>query len=334
MRLAPVVDALAAAGASQALLDHAGLLSPPAGGPPPTHQPAVAERAVAEGLEYAFGAARPRLVILAGDGDATLTAALAACRHGVPIARLGAGLRCRDRTLSSEINRMVLDELADVLLTDGHDASAVLTEEGADPDAVRCVGSTLPDAVARWRDAAQDRAVWRSLGLTEGRYVLATLHEPENVGDAIQLGSLADGFVALARRTPLVLSLSEDAWPLLEPGGQRERLRAAGARLTGALDYLDFLSIEMGAAAVVTDAAGVQEETTVLGIRCFTIGRSERNVTLTQGTNVLLDDAAEAIAELRVPAKVRADPGPIPLWDGKASARVAAELLSVAGAAS
>jgi UDP-N-acetylglucosamine 2-epimerase (non-hydrolysing) len=232
----------------------------------------------------------------------------------------------------AEINRLVIDELADLLLTDGVDAADCLYAEGADPAAVRCVGSTLPDVIARWRDAAIARRSWSALGLPEGEYVLAALHKPENVADLGRLTGLAAGLVGLARRTPLVVSLPAEAWAMLADGGQPERLRAAGAVLAGSLDYVDFLSLEAAAGAVVTDSSGIQEETTVLRIPCFTVGRaSERTLTLTHGSNVLLGDDVNEIAGIGPLAVDGHESDGIPLWDGDAGSRAATALLAATG---
>jgi UDP-N-acetylglucosamine 2-epimerase (non-hydrolysing) len=268
---------------------------------------------------------RPRLVVIAGDGDATLACGLAASKLGIPIARLGGGLRCHDWSLSEEINRVLIDRLADLLLVDGREAADQLESEGISADRVQCVGSTVVDSVHRWRSHAQRRGTWRRLGLPHREYVLATLHRPENVEIDERLAHITEGLAALARRVPVVFPIHPRTAAVMVPMGDVERLRQAGVTVTDPLDYLDFLSLHHDAGAVLTDSGCVQEEASALGVRCYTLRRTtERGATLTHGTNVLLgDDPAEITAIRCGPAE---NPAAIPYWDGHAGERVAAAL--------
>jgi UDP-N-acetylglucosamine 2-epimerase (non-hydrolysing) len=270
--------------------------------------------------------------LVAGDGDAAVACALAAIRLGVPVARVGAGLRCGDRSLGEEINRIVLDNLADRVYADGEEAVRHLLDEGVTEDRIRCVGNTLPDAVQRWAAAARGRRYWHELGLTPGQYVLVSLHRRENLGDERHLAQIAEALVQLTHRFPLVLCVNPGARARMTSTGALRRLSYAGAAITGPLDYLDFLSLEAAAGAVVTDSAGVQEETSVLGVTCFTLRRaSERTATLMYGTNTLLGDDPAALASVVIgPPPLL--PAPIPYWDGAAGARIAADLRVWSGA--
>jgi UDP-N-acetylglucosamine 2-epimerase (non-hydrolysing) len=322
VRLAPVAAALAAGGAEPARVGLDGERAVPDLRLDGTGDVDATTAAVERALERL----RPAVAVVAGDGDASVAAALAAARHGVPIARLGAGLRSDDRTVAGEINRIVLDELAELLLVDGEGAAERLRAEGVGEDRIVCVGSTLADTVACRRSRALARAPWERLRVRPGEYVLATLHKPENVGEDDRVARLTEALATLAQRTPLVLCLHPRTRAMMEPMGDLERLRGAGAVVTDALDQLDFLALEARAGAVLTDSAGVQEETTLLGVPCFTLARrSERLLTLTHGTNVLLGDDVEDIAFVRVGAQ--RDPAQeIPLWDGHAGRRAAAAL--------
>jgi UDP-N-acetylglucosamine 2-epimerase (non-hydrolysing) len=313
VRLAPIYAALAELGVPQAI---AGARQAMAGGPPDT----LAQASSPELLERELDNARPALALVAGDGEQAVAATLVASAQSVPIARLGAGLRSGDPTDRAEINRIVLDELADVLFVDSEAAAAQLREEGFPEDRIACVGSTVPDVVLRWRSAAERRPVPEALGVAGGSYVLVTLHEPENVGDEMRAARIVGALGALARRCPVVLCLPAREGTLHDLA----RGQSADMIVTDALDYLDFLSLETFAAAVLTDSAGVQEETTVLGVPCFTLARvSERLLTLTHGTNSLLGDDPADIAEIVIEAR---DSELIPLWDGRAGQRVAAWL--------
>jgi UDP-N-acetylglucosamine 2-epimerase (non-hydrolysing) len=282
------------------------------------HALAAAEKTL---LEY-----RPRLVILAGDSNQTLAFALAASKLGIEIARVGAGLRSGDFSQSEEINRTLGDRLADVLFTDGYAALETLESEGIRPDRVYHVGNTAVDLLRRCEEPARRRASHATVGVRPGGYVLATLHRTENVMDERRIARIADALVALAQRTPVVFPLHPATRVLLEPLGMVERLRAAGAHVTHPLGYIDFLSLQQTAGAILTDSGGVQDEASALGVRCYTLRRAtERVQTLTHGTNVLLGDDPSEIAHVRVQDRPET-PAAIPMWDGRAGDRIAAEL--------
>jgi UDP-N-acetylglucosamine 2-epimerase (non-hydrolysing) len=315
-RLAPVRSAPAGLEFAHALFEPSW---PPtaAGSDEPPHVTGAAARPedVDAALEAVLSRTRPAVVLSAGDGDQAVAAALVAARHGIPIARVGAGLRSGDRGAKDEINRLVLDNLADRLYVDGDGSAELLRAEGVDEQRIVRVGSTLADSLARWLTAATARRAWAELRVSPHRYVLVALHTPRNVGDHARL---AEALSKLARRTRVVACLHPaNVAPM------------RGVAMTGALGYLDFLSLQAGAAAVITDSAGVQEETTLLGVPCFTLARaSERTLTLTQGTNTLLGDAPEDIAGVPLGALL-GRPVPIPLWDGRAGRRIATDLAEV-----
>jgi UDP-N-acetylglucosamine 2-epimerase (non-hydrolysing) len=324
VRLWPVAATLAGLGEPQALLD----LEGPGVGDPETPPRIPDAEASAEAVEAAIERTRPASVLVAGDGDAAVAAAMVAFRHSVPIARLGAGLRCGDRGATPEINRLVLDELASLLLTDGDAAVDNLRAEGTADERIRRVGSTLPDVARRWQLAASRRRVRALFGVQARKYVLATLRGPQSGGDGERLARVAEAVSLLARRVQVVFCPHPATRAVLESMGEIARLRAAGVIVTPQLGYLDFLALETFAGAVLTDSAGVQEETTVLGVPCFTLGRgSERTLTLTSGTNTVVgDDPADIVAVVLASGAGVSEP--IPLWDGGAGRRVAEELLS------
>jgi UDP-N-acetylglucosamine 2-epimerase (non-hydrolysing) len=333
VRLAPVADALTGR-VGQGVL--APTLQPREALPPARslmtlvagELPAGTPGSVAATVEAAIDRARPELVFLSGEGDAAVAAALVAGRLGVRIARLGAGLRCGDRTVGEEIDRIVLDAVADRLYADGEGAVMHLLAEGIPRRRIRCVGSTLADVVARRRPAAAARAAWRDLGLPAGGYVLTTLHRPENVDDDLQLARTTEALCELVARTPVVLCVHARTRTQMEASGDIIRLRTAGVAVLGALPYVDFLSLQVGAGAVLTDSAAVQEETTLLGVACFTLRRAtERALTLIHGSNVLLGDDPAEIRDVALGPP--AEPvEPIPLWDGAAGRRIADDLLA------
>jgi UDP-N-acetylglucosamine 2-epimerase (non-hydrolysing) len=280
-------------------------------------------------VEHVLAQAQPAFALIAGDGNAAVTAALAAERLGVPIARIGAGLRCDDRGVEGELNRIVLDELAQRLYVDSDTAAERLHAEGFDDDRVVRAGSTLADSPALRR--TRSSRVLGALRLPRRAYVLATIHKPENTADDARLRDIADALSALTRRTRVVLCIDRSTHARLVAAGALERLRTAGVLVSGSLTHPDFLALQASAGAVVTDSAGVQEETTILGVPCFTLGRcTERTVTLTHGTNVLLGDDPREIAEVTL-GTLPDDMCPVPLWDGRAGRRIAADLAEWSG---
>jgi UDP-N-acetylglucosamine 2-epimerase (non-hydrolysing) len=184
------------------------------------------------------------------------------------------------------------------------------------------------DSLRRCERRARGRAVWLEIGLRERTYVLVTLHRPSNVDDAEQLGHIVESLLELASRHPVVFPIHPRTRARLDKTGALERLEAVGVRCIEPLGYLDFLSLQAGAGAILTDSGGVQEESSALGIACFTLRpNTERPVTISHGTNVLLGDDASLIATVRPPVW-EPTPSAIPLWDGHAAERVADVLVA------
>jgi UDP-N-acetylglucosamine 2-epimerase (non-hydrolysing) len=271
----------------------------------------------------------PAVIVVAGDSEIALGGALTASKLGIPVARVGAGLRVNDWAISDEVARVVLDAIADRHYTDGPDATSTLISQGTLEHQVIEVGSTLADSVARWRASALTSAAWTSFGLRAREYVLVTIHREENVADAPHMHRVADGLVRLVGNLPVLVALHPRTRAALEATGDLDALHAAGVIISEPLDYHDFLSLELGAGAVLTDSAGVQEEATLLGVRCFTLRRAtECTLTLTHGTNVLLGDDPEEISNIALTGD-QEPVLPIPGWDGRAGRRIAADLVRV-----
>jgi UDP-N-acetylglucosamine 2-epimerase (non-hydrolysing) len=276
--------------------------------------------------ERTLEAQAPSMLVLGGDADVTLAFALAGSKLGIPIARVGGGLRCGDFSVSEEINRIMTDRLSDLLFTDSHDAADLLKAEGIGGDRVHTAGNTAVDLLRYCEDDARRRSAWRRFGVQPGRYVLATLHRAENLGDDERLARTAEAIAELARRIPVVFPVHPLTRRLMEPMGDVARLEAAGVKVAPPLGYLDFLSLQQAAGAILTDSGGVQDEASALGVRCFTLRRAtERVVTLAHGTNVLLGEDPDEIAGVAID-QGPPDPAAIPLWDGRAGERVAAAL--------
>ena len=266
---------------------------------------------------------RPGVVVVAGDVNSTLACALAAAKLGIPVAHLEAGLRSGDWEMPEEINRVLTDRLSDLLFTHSPEAQVHLAREGIDTGRVRYVGNTMIDSLRRFEHAARERAVWKQHGVDERGYVLVTLHRPSNVDEPAQLARIVDALTALGSHAPIVFPVHPRTRARLADGAALERLDAAGVRCTEPVGYLDFLSLQAGAGAIVTDSGGVQEEASALGIACYTLrANTERPVTISHGTNVLLGDDPARLGEVRLSGQAPT-PCAIPLWDGHAAERAA-----------
>jgi UDP-N-acetylglucosamine 2-epimerase (non-hydrolysing) len=271
---------------------------------------------------------RPDVVVVAGDVNSTLACALAASKLGIAVAHLEAGLRSFDWSMPEEVNRVLTDRLADTLFTHSPEASDNLQAEGIGPGSVHYVGNTMIDSLRRCEKRARAMKAWTKVGVDERAYVLVTLHRPSNVDDPARLSAIVEGLVSLSQHAPVVFPIHPRTRARLAEDGALSRLEDAGVSCIEPLAYLEFLSMQAGAGAIVTDSGGVQEEASALGVSCYTFRpNTERPITLTHGTNVLLGEDAAEIAEVR-PASHPPTPCAIPLWDGHAGERVADALIA------
>ena len=283
-------------------------------------------------LERVFADLQPNCVVVVGDVNSTMAAALVSVKLGIPCAHVEAGLRSRDRSMPEEINRIVTDRVADLLLTPSGDADQNLLAEGIPSTAIHRVGNVMIDTLLMHLEQAKRSTVLHELGVRPGAYALATLHRPANVDDPVVLQSLLDSLGWIQERIPVLLPLHPRTRKRL---GEFSLLDEATAmpnlELTEPLGYLDFLALTMSSKFVLTDSGGLQEETTVLGIPCLTLRpNTERPVTVSVGTNVIVGSDPEVIREnVSEILSGRTKNGAIPaLWDGHASKRVAGVLIA------
>ncbi|MFL6173269.1 MAG: non-hydrolyzing UDP-N-acetylglucosamine 2-epimerase [Marmoricola sp.] len=280
--------------------------------------------AVMVGLENLFLEERPDVVVVYGDVNSTVAAALVAAKLQIPLAHVEAGLRSFDHTMPEEVNRLVTDRLSDVLLCTSADAVAHLGNEGVAPSRIHLVGNPMIDTLLAHLDAF-DVAAARERHELEGRYAVATLHRPANVDAGPDAEALVRTLHAAADQVQVVLPLHPRGRATLEDAGL---FKHPGILVCDPLGYVEFLGLVRGADVVITDSGGVQEETTVLGVPCLTLRpNTERPVTITHGTNRLVtrEDLPQqvgiALATDRSTHKVP------PLWDGQAGPRIAEVLL-------
>jgi UDP-N-acetylglucosamine 2-epimerase (non-hydrolysing) len=273
-------------------------------------------------------ARQPDWVVVVGDVNSTLACALVASKLCVPVAHVEAGLRSFDRTMPEELNRVLTDQLADLLLTPSADGDANLLREGVPPGKIVRVGNVMIDTLFWQLDHARDSTILDGLALRPREFAVVTLHRPANVDDDERLARIVEALAGLASRVPVIFPLHPRTRERLRPMGDAHRLLAAGVVCGPPLGYLDFVSLQCGAGAVVTDSGTVQEETSALGVRCYTLRSStERPVTVTHGTNQLLGDDPRDVAAVRADAKPTV-PCAIPLWDGKAGRRIAEAIVA------
>jgi UDP-N-acetylglucosamine 2-epimerase (non-hydrolysing) len=339
VKMAPVIDALAAGPGLRQLVVHTGqhyderlsaeMLSDLEFPEPDlflgigsgTHAEQTGKALIA--LERVLLEHRPSLVVVGGDVNSTLAAALAASKLGIPVAHVEAGLRSRDWTMPEEINRVITDRLSAYLFTHSPEAEQYLMDEGIDPERVHYVGNTMIDSLRRFEPKARARAAWSGFGAGEGEYVLVTLHRPSNVDRPDQLEAIARALIELRARTRVLFPVHPRTRARLELSGMLTTLEDADVQCLPPVGYLDFLSLELGAGAIITDSGGVQEEASALGVPCYTVRpNTERPVTIELGTNVLLGEDAAQIASIEV-FGARGAPADIPLWDGRAGIRIA-----------
>jgi UDP-N-acetylglucosamine 2-epimerase (non-hydrolysing) len=266
-------------------------------------------------LEPVLQLRRPDIVLVYGDVNSTIATALVCAKRGVRVGHVEAGLRSFDRTMPEEINRVVTDQLADMLFTPSKDGDENLRREGIDPGKIFRVGNVMIDSLVRLLPAARKQE-------TPDRYALVTLHRPANVDDGDRLKSILQSLLEVSKDLAVIFPAHPRTRKRISDFG----LEASQLRLLAPLPYVDFLGLQRGATVVITDSGGIQEETTYLGVPCLTVRENtERPITVSQGTNVLVGrDPDKLRAEVSRILAGNAKRGTVPpLWDGKAGERIA-----------
>jgi UDP-N-acetylglucosamine 2-epimerase (non-hydrolysing) len=290
-------------------------------------------------LEPVLTAIRPDTVLVVGDVNSTMAAALVATKLGIRVGHVEAGLRSFDRSMPEEINRLVTDAIADDLFASEESAVINLAREGVPAERVHFVGNVMIDALRLSRPLWQASTIARDLGLDPDQpYGVVTLHRPSNVDGPHRLRDLVGALQELAADMPLVFPVHPRArTPLARESvtwlSGAQRMPDRGLVCVEPLGYLDFIALVSRAALVLTDSGGIQEETTMLGVPCLTLRENtERPVTVTNGTNRVIGVTPRRIVDegrraLEHPPVLQAPP---PLWDGYAAPRIVDVLLGVA----
>ncbi len=274
---------------------------------------------------------KPDWVLVVGDVNSTIACALVCSKLGIKVAHVEAGLRSRDRTMPEEINRILTDQISDLLLTPSGDGDENLKAEGIDEHKIRFVGNVMIDSLFNQLKRAEEVSKIREKLSVDGKdYAVLTLHRPSNVDDKETFSRLLDAIENINERLPVIFPVHPRTHGRISEFGFEER--AKKLMLIEPLGYLDFMRLYSGARLVLTDSGGIQEETTALGIPCLTLRENtERPITVTMGTNKIVGtdtekierEAFNALSESRekTPAQIP------PLWDGKTAERICDALL-------
>ena len=270
---------------------------------------------------------KPDLVIVAGDVNSTIACALVAKKLYIPVAHLEAGLRSYDDRMPEEINRVLTDRISDILLTPSQDANKNLEKEGIDPEKIYFVGNIMIDSLVAHKEKAENSNIFHQLNMVPNeKYALVTLHRPSNVDEYEGLKMLLTSLEKIGRKIKIIFPMHPRTRKNIYELGLSFFLNTdSDVIFTEPLGYLDFLKLEMNAKFILTDSGGIQEESTYFGVPCLTLRENtERPITITEGTNHLVDLNVESIVNsAREIIEGHIKQGKIPkYWDGKTAKRI------------
>jgi UDP-N-acetylglucosamine 2-epimerase (non-hydrolysing) len=282
--------------------------------------------AILAAIEPVLVDTRAQLLLVVGDVNSTIACALAAAKRGIRVAHVEAGLRSFDRSMPEEINRLLTDQLSDLLFTSEPSGEQNLRREGVDPAKIHFVGNVMIDTLLTHRARAHALGVHEQFGLDRRGFVLLTLHRPSNVDDPSTFARIARAVGAIAEEVPVVFPVHPRTRPMIAQSPEATALVDAGRlRLTDPLGYLEFLGLMESSRAILTDSGGIQEESTILGVPCLTLrDNTERPVTVTHGTNCVVGTDPDRIVCAWRQAGHNTAPRLVapPLWDGRAALRI------------
>lgn len=267
---------------------------------------------------------KPDLVIVVGDTNSAMAACIAAKKINLAVAHLESGLRSFDREMPEEINRIIVDSISDFLWAPSPDAVVNLKNEGIISDSIKEVGNIMIDAYVMLEEAVS-RKTLLELDCDENDYGVVTIHRASNVDNSNVLSTIVESIISASLNIKLYFPIHPRTKKQLEKYNLLDKLlQAKGLKIIEPLGYIEFMALVKNSIVVVTDSGGVQEETTYLGISCLTLrGNTERPITVTHGTNRLIKAHELNAAILEVIQSKTLRKSTIPLWDGKASERIA-----------
>jgi len=275
---------------------------------------------------------RPSMVVVVGDVNSTIACTLVAAKLWIPSAHVEAGLRSFDRRMPEEINRLLTDSICDILLTPSSDGDENLLREGVSAEKIHLVGNIMIDSLLLNLERAESSDIRERLGVLQGEYGVLTLHRPSNVDDEIAFGRVLSALEAIGAHLPVVFPVHPRTRKQAQEFELEARLEAIpNIILCEPIGYLDFVRLMSGAKLVLTDSGGLQEETTALGIPCLTLRENtERPITVTEGTNIIVGNDTDTIVEAAFKAlESGGKTGSVPeLWDGRTAGRIADVLLA------
>ncbi len=269
---------------------------------------------------------KPDIILVVGDVNSTMACSLVAAKSGIKLVHLEAGLRSNDRSMPEEINRLVTDVLADMLLTPSEDASRNLLREGISPEKIVCVGNIMIDTLYHFLPLSAKSKILDKHGLKEKEYILLTMHRPSNVDQKEQLERYFDAFNIIQKKIPVIFPVHPRTMKNIDAFGLDRKIRTMhNFIIENTLGYLDFQKLTSCSRLVITDSGGIQEETTVMKIPCITLRENtERPITVSMGTNVIAGSDTDKMLEY-VDAALNGKwkSGKVPeKWDGRTAQRV------------
>lgn len=304
-----------------------------------THTQQTAE--IMKRFEPELDAWSPDAILVVGDVNSTIACALVAAKKGIPVIHVEAGLRSYDREMPEEINRVLTDQISDLLFTTGRDAEANLAREGIAGERVRFVGNVMIDTLMMNRENAVpasltiSRITGSGIQIDSGSdYALVTLHRPSNVDVPAVLERLLQTLVEISRRIPIIFPVHPRTRGRIDAAGLNDMLQRGRIATLPPLGYHELLGLMESAKVVLTDSGGIQEETTALGVPCITLRENtERPITISQGTNTIAgSDPEKIMAAFNEVMETGGKAGRVPeLWDGRAAERIAREICKSIG---
>lgn len=271
---------------------------------------------------------KPDMVIVPGDVNSTFACAFAAASYSIPVAHIESGLRSFDRTMPEERNRILTDHLSSLLFVTEPVGAQQLQIEGVEEDKVKLVGNTIVDALLAMMPLVNKSKVMKETGIS-GKYCLVTFHRPVNVDSMDSLKKVVEILKGISKKTKVVFPVHPRTMGKLKEWKLLDKIKESDIILTEPKGYIDFLKLVKESSCVISDSGGVQIETSVLDIPCFTVRRTtELKITIEQGTNTLVELIPKVVVEMVTQALEggRKNSFKTPLWDGKASERIAQEI--------